>query len=84
MLVMAKVTLQICAVMRRHMGVLRLHSRGLPGQLRRWSMTGHALGHTNSFVFFHIAVALGTADIFKRMDVTCRQAATEGTGVVCT
>ena len=84
MLVMAKVTLQICAVMRRHMGVLRLHSRCFLSQLCRGSMAGHAFGHTNSFVFFHIAVALGTEDIFKRMDVTCRQAATEGTGVVCT
>lgn len=64
------------------MRILRLYTGCLFGQPGSGTVTGHAFGHIHRFVFFHFAVALDTVDIFERVDVACREAASEGTGVI--
>jgi len=74
-LMVAKITVQIRAVVGRRMRISRFHVFCFFSKLRRTAMAGHTLLHGQGFRLFGLSMAFNAIDIRQLMMVAARQLA---------
>ena len=72
-LMVAKITVQIRAVVRRRMRISRFHVFCFFSKLRRTAMAGHTLLHRQSLRCFSLSMTFNAIDIRQHMMMTVRQ-----------